>query len=188
MSLPRDPEEQKPQRSPQVQAFEAQLAALRPREDRLDRERLMFLAGQASVGSHPTLRLGQQRRWAWPASLGAVVGGAVAAAVMLLLRPVPTNELAAVPTTPQRGSSVVRLSVPLTHRLQIDLASLGEPLDGRLLTASMTLARGPRPLLAAQPRANADEPLRDAPAIQPSLTTRSLREILTAGPGAAFSS
>ncbi len=34
-----------------LKAFEAALAALTPRSDRLDRERLMFMAGQASAGS-----------------------------------------------------------------------------------------------------------------------------------------
>jgi hypothetical protein len=61
---------------PDLKAIEAQLAALRPREDGLDRERLMFLAGQASV-RRPELTA---RRWAWPASFAAMT----AAAVLLL--------------------------------------------------------------------------------------------------------
>ena len=41
MSKPEDPHE--------LKSFEAKLAALVPRDDRLDRERLAFLAGQASM-------------------------------------------------------------------------------------------------------------------------------------------
>ena len=33
----------------ELKSIEATLSALRPRDDRLDRERLVFLAGQASV-------------------------------------------------------------------------------------------------------------------------------------------
>jgi hypothetical protein len=73
----------------QLSGFEAQLAALRPREDRLDRERLMFLAGQASV-MEADQSLSVSRRWAWAASLGAI---ATAAAALLVLAWRPNAEL-----------------------------------------------------------------------------------------------
>jgi hypothetical protein len=63
-------------------ALEARLAELRPREDRLDRDRLMFLAGQASVdGGKAQTSAG--RRWAWPASFAGM--SAVAAALLAML-------------------------------------------------------------------------------------------------------
>jgi hypothetical protein len=80
----------------EIKSFEAALAALLPRTDRLDRERLMFLAGQQSALVEHTLSItaGQassgtqgKRTWAWPA---AFVGMSVVAAtlfVMLISRP-----------------------------------------------------------------------------------------------------
>jgi len=64
-------------------ALEARFAELRPRENRLDRDRLMFRAGQASMdgGKAPT---SAARRWAWPASLAGMSAVAAALAVMLL--------------------------------------------------------------------------------------------------------
>jgi hypothetical protein len=59
--------------------IERLLSSLVPRETRVNRDRLMFLAGQASAGSQKT-RLRGLRRWIWPAStacsacLGLFVG------------------------------------------------------------------------------------------------------------------
>jgi len=87
----------------ELKAFEAALAALVPRGDRLDRDRLMFLAGQASVGGIssetatgegvpgvspvPGKIHGQEaramRRWAWPAAFSAMT--AVAATLLAIV-------------------------------------------------------------------------------------------------------
>jgi hypothetical protein len=64
-------------------ALEARLAELRPREDRLDRDRLMFLAGQASVDGGKA-QTSAARRWAWPASFAGMSAVAAALVVMLL--------------------------------------------------------------------------------------------------------
>lgn len=61
----------------ELQAIESQLSLLEPRADRLDRERLIFLAGQASV-ELPTAR------WAWPASLAAMTALAATLLAMLI--------------------------------------------------------------------------------------------------------
>lgn len=74
-------------REPDVQALEARLAALRPREDRLDRDRLMYLAGQASAACDACTPPTKAGRWAWPASWGAVAGAAAALLVMTTLPP-----------------------------------------------------------------------------------------------------
>ena len=67
----------------ELKAFEAELAALVPRDDGLDHDRLMFLAGQASVGKPPATGL------AWPAAFGGMTLVATTLAVLLLLRPAP---------------------------------------------------------------------------------------------------
>jgi hypothetical protein len=97
-----------------LKAFEAALAALVPRTYRLDRDRLMFLAGQQSrIGFQPVeqSRVGQAERsptnygekthggtalrlshptataWAWPAAFSAMTAVAAALAIMLAIRP-----------------------------------------------------------------------------------------------------
>jgi hypothetical protein len=187
MTSPDESDGRDPRQSPHFKAFEAQLAALRPREGRLDRETLMFLAGQASVDASEALRQNSARRWARPASVGALVGAAAAAAVMLAVRPIPSSGIAARPT-PERKATVVAASLPNATPLPFDLASAGDPFEARLLTAGMALARSPRLLVAAERRRAADEEPTEAPASQPGLTTRSLREILDAIPVRMFPS
>jgi len=75
--------------------LEASLAALVPRADRLNRDRLMFLAGQAAAEA----RLGQvsavpvqpSRRagWFWPAATATMTALAASLLVTLAVRPVP---------------------------------------------------------------------------------------------------
>jgi hypothetical protein len=77
----RDAEEELP---PELKAMEAELSALRPRDDRLDRERLVFLAGQASTADRPAMG-----RWAWPAAFAAMTAVAAGLLVALVLRPEP---------------------------------------------------------------------------------------------------
>jgi hypothetical protein len=72
----------------ELKAVEAELATLRPR-DRLDRERLIFLAGQASVGPPTAARRATAAGWAWPVSLAGMTALAATLLVMLLVRPEP---------------------------------------------------------------------------------------------------
>jgi hypothetical protein len=72
-----------------LKAVEADLALLRPREDRLDRQRLIFLAGQASVSEAGHRQRTSFQRWAWPASFGAMTAVAGSLLVLLLVRPEP---------------------------------------------------------------------------------------------------
>lgn len=60
--------------------LERTLEALAPRASRLDREQLMYRAGQASVSP--------RRAWIWPASTAALTVTAVVLGLALLLRPV----------------------------------------------------------------------------------------------------
>src|SRR5215831_14138364 len=67
---------------PKLTALEISLAALVPVPGRIDRDQLLFRAGQASVRSRP---------WLWPAAtaLSAVV--AVVLGTVLALRPAPAT-------------------------------------------------------------------------------------------------
>jgi len=73
----------------ELKAIEARFATLAPRDDRLQRERLFFLAGQASARE----AIGDQRitapRWVWPASLAAMTTVAATLFVMLLVQSEP---------------------------------------------------------------------------------------------------
>ena len=89
-----------PEDANELKSFEARLSNLAPREDRLDRERLMFLMGQASeraVGESslatasseqpsPSLR-GRGNVRAWQAAFGAMSAVAATLMCMLLMRP-----------------------------------------------------------------------------------------------------
>ena len=97
-----------------LKEIEAALASLVPRGDRLSRDRLMFLAGQASVGGRtgamatpgtdrrlvapctprrnmPTTSVGMApsrgARWAWPSAFAAMSAVAASLLVALLVRP-----------------------------------------------------------------------------------------------------
>jgi hypothetical protein len=67
-----------------LKAFEAQLAGLTPRTDRLDRERLIFLAGRQSAVAERTRPTARVIRWAWPGAFSAMTAVAATLAVLLL--------------------------------------------------------------------------------------------------------
>src|SRR5262245_17587314 len=67
-----------PQPNDELKQFADDLARLRPRDDRLDRERLAFLAGQASV---------TPRGRAWPVAFGAMTAVAASLLFLLVTRP-----------------------------------------------------------------------------------------------------
>ncbi len=95
--------------------LEAALAALVPRADRLNRDRLMFLAGQASaqpkidwppVQAQPNV-LRPWANWAWPAAFAAMTGVAASLLLALAIRPGPqivermVERIATPPALPQ---------------------------------------------------------------------------------------
>jgi hypothetical protein len=69
----------------ELKSLEAELALLRPQSARLDRDRLMFLAGQASAGGKNVRRT--TRAWLWPAALATMTSAAAALLVMLVSWP-----------------------------------------------------------------------------------------------------
>ena len=73
----------------ELKAVESGLASLAPTTLRLDRDRLMYLAGQAAAAHDAPAGLASRRAWIWPAASAGV--GAVSAALLVLLvaRPAP---------------------------------------------------------------------------------------------------
>jgi hypothetical protein len=191
MTAPNEPEPQDrgPERSPQLQAFEAQLAALAPRDDRLDRDRLMYMAGQASVAEAREPRH-ERQRWAWPASLGAFAGAAAASLAIFVARPAPIAQVITA-ATPQPRQTEAIPALSSNHWVRVvaaDVAMLRDLSSDRLLTAGMTLRPAQRALAVAAP----PEPAGDTPAAalvpQPRLTTRSFGELLPPTTSNGFSS
>lgn len=70
-----------------LERFAAELAALSPRA-RLDRDRLMYLAGQASPDMHSCGR--RYHHWHWPVAFSGMTAIAAALLIALVLRPEPT--------------------------------------------------------------------------------------------------
>jgi hypothetical protein len=66
----------------ELAALEAALVGLQPLPGKLNRDQLLFRAGQAS---------GQRRGWLWPSAAGALALVAAGLAVALVARPVPTR-------------------------------------------------------------------------------------------------
>lgn len=66
---------------PGLNTIEAALGALRPVSGRMDRDRVMFAAGQAAA------RVGARPRWAWPAATTALATLALIEAAALTGRP-----------------------------------------------------------------------------------------------------
>ena len=94
---------------PSLKSIEAELAALSPRTDRLDRERLIFLAGQESVAGGNARPAKHAGRWAWPGAFAAMTAVAAALLVMMLLRPEPQVEVrfVTVPVKPAINDAAV---------------------------------------------------------------------------------
>lgn len=110
--------------------FEAALASLAPRSDRLHRDRLMFLAGQASVEAGPTgradgsiesvtpaaaPRISRRRRWV-ELALGGMTALAASLLVALVVRPTQVVErIVEVPAVSPQAAPVA--PVPPARRL-----------------------------------------------------------------------
>ncbi len=70
----------------ELAAIEAALSSVGPKPSRLDRDRVMFLAGRASGLAEMRPR-GEATRWAWPAAFGAMTAVAATLLVMVVSRP-----------------------------------------------------------------------------------------------------
>ncbi len=80
-----------------LESVEQALAGFTPAPPRLDRDRLMFLAGQASTqASVHTEKLALpagRANWLWPASTAALAATSLALAAALLVRPMPQPQV-----------------------------------------------------------------------------------------------
>ena len=103
---------------PELKSIEAELAGLTPRADRLDRERVIFLAGRESVENRSTAAA---RRFAWPMAFSVMTTVAAVLAVMLAVRSDPESivkivrvpvEVPVVDPVPQPDVPEVRVSEP----------------------------------------------------------------------------
>lgn len=103
--------------------FEAELAALSPRM-RLDRDRLMYLAGQASAAP-AAVQL--PRSWGWQAALGGMTAVAASLLVVLAMQP-----------SPQVIEKVVQVPIPVP----LD-AGPEKPLANRLAKGASSTAPPP---------------------------------------------
>lgn len=72
---------------------EQALASFSPQSLRLDRDRLMFLAGQASAAGLPVSNVQKQSSRAWPLSTAALAVCAAALGVALVIRPAPEEKI-----------------------------------------------------------------------------------------------
>lgn len=83
-----------PDAADELNALEKALAGLKPRGDRLDRERLMFLAGQAAQAATVDVvsRGSGTAGRGWPAAFAAMTAIAASLLVALLVRPPHVSE------------------------------------------------------------------------------------------------
>jgi hypothetical protein len=73
--------------SPDLQAFEAQLSSLQPTTGRLERDRLMFEAGEATAESKQTNPPPSAARWIWPTVSTVMTAAAALLLVALVWNP-----------------------------------------------------------------------------------------------------
>ena len=85
----------------QLAALEAQLASFRPGPSRIDRDRVMFLAGRASTQKKPRPRATSGGRWLWPMAFAGMSGVAATLLLMLLWQVGAVVDPGAAPTTAQ---------------------------------------------------------------------------------------
>jgi hypothetical protein len=147
----------------ELQSLEARLAALAPRDDRLDRERLMFLAGQASVDAANQRRVSlcglNLAATAWPRAFAAMTVVAATLIVMLLTRlsitgvssPTSVDNVASGSRPLETGS---RLSSALGD-MRTDVLSAG---DARSEDIDQLLARRSADLAVTTPADDRDRP------------------------------
>lgn len=104
-----------------LERFAAELAALSPRA-RLDRDRLMYLAGQASAAMPMYGR--DARRWVWPAAFSGMTAVAASLLLLLALRPSPpvVERIVRVPTpVPPPPTADVHPSAVLADAVPINV-------------------------------------------------------------------
>jgi hypothetical protein len=156
----------------EMQTFEARLAQLSPRSDRLDRERLIFLAGQASVSNTDFDGAPRARDWryhpGWPAAFATMSAVAATLLLMLIMRPAVTNGLPIVSN--DSTSTDRRVASPLrTGQRTPDESSFTLSVRDGIQGDTETLLRGPSEVRSVVPEAIYHDPL---PPLTPSAWQR----------------
>jgi hypothetical protein len=107
-------------REPDLAALEAALGALAPAAGGLNRDQLLFRAGQASV----------RRGWGWPCATGVMTGAAAVLGAILVLRPAPQGVQAThyvLVERPASESSAVVSDPAASRGSTLPPATTGEP-------------------------------------------------------------
>jgi hypothetical protein len=149
--------------SDELKSFEAELAHLRPCGDRLDRDRVVFLAGRASLEADleflKTTRTPTLWQKARPAVFAATLGIAATVLAMTLARPrmivLPEDNLVASQDPVPRNRTACGwsnldssiLSTADAHRREIDDLLSTAKLDSPDTTRTTTVGDGNEPLL-----------------------------------------
>ena len=163
----------------ELKSFEALLAALAPREDRLDRERLIFLAGQASVSPAVTWR----RHPAWPAAFATMSAIAATLLFVLVTRPIP-NQLSPAGTfeiaTANRSGKSPQTNAKVTSAVSVDVLSARDAMAGDIEQRLTTLTKGKSDPLFSVERS-------EAPSLTPAAWRRAYDSITSPVPSAGSS-
>jgi hypothetical protein len=113
-----------------LKALEARFAALVPRDDRLNRERLMFLAGRASVEGPIAIASRMPRKWlvrnAWPAAFACMSAVAAMLLVSLINRPIVYRPHGTQIAAAERPVPVLRPSIERILHSDGDVLSVGD--------------------------------------------------------------
>jgi hypothetical protein len=104
---------------PELRSLEAALASFAPRRDRLDRDRLLFLAGRESVRTRPGATAPPAWRLAWPAAFSGMTAAAATLLILLVARPQPeaVERIVYVPAAqPKAGEPAAKPAAPEAQR------------------------------------------------------------------------
>jgi hypothetical protein len=145
---------------------EAALRSLRLRPSRIDRDRLMFRAGQLSAARPGALRRVLRSRWLWPSVAAAMALIAVTLGATLVLHLRSHNDSARYVVNPTRGwqsapkgnepDQLAKPNVKLTHVLLPAAPGVGPPSVPVVFSSSeierlAALSRQPKHRFASQP-------------------------------------
>jgi len=100
-----------------LEPIERALANFSPAAPRIDRDRLMFLAGQASMKGPDAVCARPGAQWFWPASTAALAATSLALAFALFVRPVAGPQIvyverpAAIDTSPHKSEKATNATI-----------------------------------------------------------------------------
>jgi hypothetical protein len=99
----------------ELAAVEAALTSLKPAASGVDRDRVMFLAGRASVAYSPIPRQYRKTQWLWPCTTAVSLLLAIASSGMLFLRGTTMGEKQAAHVKSDMTQTVENIPQPLWY-------------------------------------------------------------------------